>query len=77
MFPSERSSKRNSVSDDQSRRSERSMTPRDYADESLLLTGDLSIADVEWVVQYKSKTRKVSYSLCGIRSGLCATFRNP
>lgn len=28
---------------------------RDYADESLLLTGDLRIADVEWVVQYKIK----------------------
>ncbi len=28
---------------------------RDYAEESLLLTGDLSIADVEWVVQYKIK----------------------
>lgn len=26
---------------------------RDYSEESLLLTGDLSIADVEWVVQYK------------------------
>lgn len=26
---------------------------RDYSDESLLLTGDLSIADVEWVVQYQ------------------------
>lgn len=25
----------------------------DYGDESLLLTGDLNIADVEWVVQYK------------------------
>ncbi len=28
---------------------------QDYAEESLLLTGDLSIADVEWVVQYKIK----------------------
>ena len=28
---------------------------RDYSDESLLLTGDLNIADVEWVVQYKIK----------------------
>ena len=27
--------------------------PRDYPGESLLLTGDLNIADVEWVVQYK------------------------
>ena len=27
--------------------------PNDFGDESLLLTGDLSIADVEWVVQYK------------------------
>lgn len=26
---------------------------RGYADESLLLTGDLNIADVEWVVQYR------------------------
>lgn len=31
---------------------------RDYADESLLLTGDLKIADVEWVVQYKIKDPK-------------------
>jgi membrane protease subunit HflK len=29
--------------------------PRDYPAESLLLTGDLNIADVEWVVQYKIK----------------------
>jgi membrane protease subunit HflK len=29
--------------------------PRDYADESLLLTGDLNIGDVEWVIQYKIK----------------------
>ena len=29
--------------------------PRDYSIESLLLTADLSIADVEWVVQYKIK----------------------
>ena len=27
--------------------------PRDFGDESLLLTGDLNIADVEWVIQYK------------------------
>jgi len=31
---------------------------RDFSDESLLLTGDLSIADVEWVVQYKIKDPK-------------------
>ena len=31
---------------------------RDFAEESLLLTGDLSIADVEWVVQYKIKDPK-------------------
>ena len=31
---------------------------RDYSEESLLLTGDLSIADVEWVVQYKVKDPK-------------------
>ena len=29
--------------------------PRDYPEESLLLTGDLNIADVEWVIQYKIK----------------------
>ena len=29
--------------------------PRDFSTESLLLTADLSIADVEWVVQYKIK----------------------
>ena len=27
--------------------------PNDFGDESLLLTGDLNIADVEWVIQYK------------------------
>ena len=27
--------------------------PGDFGEESLLLTGDLNIADVEWVVQYK------------------------
>ncbi|MDE0085724.1 MAG: FtsH protease activity modulator HflK [Candidatus Poribacteria bacterium] len=27
--------------------------PSDFGEESLLLTGDLNIADVEWVVQYK------------------------
>lgn len=32
---------------------------RDYSEESLLLTGDLSIADVEWVVQYKVKDPKM------------------
>ncbi len=26
---------------------------RDYAQESLMLTGDLNVADVEWIVQYK------------------------
>ena len=31
---------------------------RDFAEESLLLTGDLNIADVEWVVQYKIKDPK-------------------
>ena len=31
---------------------------REYSEESLLLTGDLSIADVEWVVQYKIKDPK-------------------
>lgn len=33
-------------------------TRGDYSEESLLLTGDLSIADVEWVVQYKIKDPK-------------------
>ena len=32
---------------------------RDYSEESLLLTGDLNIADVEWVVQYKIKDPKM------------------
>jgi membrane protease subunit HflK len=32
---------------------------RDFSDESLLLTGDLNIADVEWVVQYKIKDPKM------------------
>ena len=36
---------------------------RDFGEESLLLTGDLSIADVEWVVQYKVKDpRKFLFS---------------
>ena len=29
---------------------------RDYPNESLLLTGDLNIADVEWVIQFKIKS---------------------
>ena len=29
--------------------------PQDYINESLLLTGDLNSADVEWVIQYKIK----------------------
>lgn len=28
---------------------------RDYSDESLMLTGDLNIADVEWIIQYQIK----------------------
>lgn len=28
----------------------------DYSDESLMLSGDLNIADVEWIVQYKIKS---------------------
>lgn len=28
---------------------------RDFSDESLMLTGDLNIADVQWIVQYKIK----------------------
>jgi len=32
--------------------------PRDYPGESLLLTGDLNIADVEWVIQYKIENPK-------------------
>lgn len=31
---------------------------REYSEESLLLSGDLNIADVEWVVQYKIKDPK-------------------
>ena len=38
--------------------------PRDYSDESLLLTGDLNIADVEWVVQYQiSDPRKFLFAI--------------
>ena len=38
--------------------------PRDYSDESLLLTGDLNIADVEWVVQYQiSGPRKFLFAI--------------
>jgi len=32
--------------------------PRNYSAESLLLTGDLNIADVEWVIQYKIERPK-------------------
>ena len=28
---------------------------RDYAEESIMLTGDLNIVDVEWIIQYKIK----------------------
>ena len=38
--------------------------PRDYSDESLLLTGDLNIADVEWVAQYQiSEPRKFLFNI--------------
>ena len=38
--------------------------PRDYSEESLLLTGDLNIADVEWVVQYQiSDPRKFLFEI--------------
>ncbi len=38
--------------------------PRDYSDESLLLTGDLNIADVEWVAQYQiSDPRKFLFAI--------------
>ena len=38
--------------------------PRDYSDESLLLTGDLNIADVEWVAQYQiSEPRKFLFDI--------------
>ncbi|MYE90130.1 FtsH protease activity modulator HflK [Candidatus Poribacteria bacterium] len=38
--------------------------PRDYSDESLLLTGDLNIADVEWVVQYQiSEPQKFLFAI--------------
>jgi len=44
--------------------------PRDFPDESLLLTGDLNIADVEWVVQYRiSDPRKFLFE---IRNGTLA-----
>ena len=34
---------------------------REYDDESLIVTGDLSIADVEWVVQYKIQSPPTNY----------------
>ena len=38
--------------------------PRDYSEESLLLTGDLNIADVEWVAQYQiSEPRKFLFAI--------------
>lgn len=34
---------------------------REYDEESLIVTGDLSIADVEWVVQYKIQSPPTNY----------------
>ena len=45
--------------------------PRDYSDESLLLTGDLNIADVEWVVQYQiSEPRKFLFDIRDVTRSL-------
>ena len=45
--------------------------PRDYPGESLLLTGDLNIADVEWVIQYKiEKPREFLFAIRNSRQAL-------
>lgn len=45
--------------------------PGDYGEESLLLTGDLNIADVEWVVQYKiNDPQKYLFSVRNPRQAL-------
>lgn len=45
--------------------------PGDYGEESLLLTGDLNIADVEWVVQYKiNDPQKYLFSIRNPRQAL-------
>ena len=44
---------------------------RDYSAESLLLTGDLNIADVEWVIQYKiNEPQKYLFSVRNPRQAL-------
>jgi membrane protease subunit HflK len=45
--------------------------PRDYSEESLLLTGDLNIADVEWVAQYQiSEPRKFLFDIRDVTRSL-------
>ncbi len=45
--------------------------PRDYPAESLLLTGDLNIADVEWVIQYRiEKPREYLFAIRNPRQAL-------
>lgn len=45
--------------------------PRDYPTESLLLTGDLNIADVEWVIQYKiERPREYLFEIRNSRQAL-------
>lgn len=46
---------------------------KDYPEESLIVTGDLSIADVEWEVQYKIKSPPTNY-LFSVKNHR-ATFR--
>ena len=44
---------------------------RDYPEESLILTGDLNIADVEWVVQYRiSDPRQYLFEIRNARQAL-------
>ena len=46
---------------------------RDFPEESLMLTGDLNVADVEWVVQYRiAEPRKFLFEVRNVRD----TFRD-
>jgi modulator of FtsH protease HflK len=46
-----------------------------YRDESLMLTGDLNLADVEWVVQYRIVIPTNTFSGCGKPKTPCTTWR--
>lgn len=51
-------------------------TKQGTSEESLMLTGDLNLADVEWVVQYRISDATIIYSWLGIRKVPCAMCQN-